>query len=351
MYDAPAFGPPPSAPSDPKPGRLAWLRAHRRGIGAILVTIGLLVVGMTGGWWAKGRWGEKAEPPPIVVDRPVVEPRPAASASGMPNIIGLPSDRAQQVLFDAGISVDRIRRTAVAAAGPEGLVVTQDPKPGADVDGRVTVGLSTAATMPDLVGRSVEDAQRALERLGADVAITARYDPNVDEDVVSASAPAAGEALTVNVELTVGAAPSGAFLAELESVDGGCDIDDEASIDTKSLPSSIVCSADTEPRTVRFVLGRRVDRLDATLGQDNRNDLGYDVRFVIRADGRVLFDQVIGRAKAVPVELPLSGVLDLELEATLIAAEDDCCPNVDAVFGSARLVGSKENIDQLLADT
>ena len=98
---------------------------------------------------------------PIHDEAPAPLVLPSAASVGaaevaMPDLGGLTTEQSRRVLVDAGLERAKVTTRSVEYAGPEGLVVGQQPIPGANVghdsvDG-VTLTLSRPGLIPDLSG-------------------------------------------------------------------------------------------------------------------------------------------------------------------------------------------------------
>jgi serine/threonine-protein kinase len=126
----------------------------------------------------------------------------------MPALIGLPLARAQEVARDAGIELDvsdRVNSPSVASD----IVISQEQPPGKRLkQGRrvgVVVSLGMArATVPDLVQRTVQEAQLALDNARLRVgAMQDGYDDLVKPGVVMRQNPAAGATVPVDSPVTL----------------------------------------------------------------------------------------------------------------------------------------------------
>jgi len=309
--------------------------------------VALLGAGAVGGWWLREQTDDGPAELTIAVDRPVADAAVGQDiADGAPNVIGLDADAARQVMFDAGLGADDVEVVDVPAAGSPGVIVRQQPMPGSPVDGEVVLGVSVAADMPDLVGQTEAEARAVLEELGARIVVDAVYRDRAEEGAVLSTSPAAGEAVPLDVTVQVAAPPSSVYLATLEAVDSDC-YEDDVEINGEALPSSLLCDLGDEASGSDYALNRQVSRLQGTLGQSDESDLGFRVRFVVTADGRTLFDRTLPFGQGVPIDLDLVGVLRIQLRAVLVGV-GDCCPDVTAGFGSARLVGAPDAIDAII---
>ena len=113
-----------------------------------IVLIVLVLIGAAGGsaWYTYDRemWGGRT----------------------VPLVIGLDADAAKQQLEAAGFQVTIEEQLADDDIG---TVVACDPQPGvrADTSGGATIKIATARTIPDIVGKTTDEAEAALRELGA----------------------------------------------------------------------------------------------------------------------------------------------------------------------------------------
>ncbi len=114
----------------------------------------------------------------------------------VPRVVGAPVQAAQSTLVDAGLTV-RIATGEYDLEAPIGRVLSQRPAPGTEIAEGAQVVLVPSlgpppVKVPDLVGGTVADARRALERVGLELGKpTERYDDVVAEGhVVQQSVPA-----------------------------------------------------------------------------------------------------------------------------------------------------------------
>ncbi|GIG20745.1 serine/threonine protein kinase [Cellulomonas chitinilytica] len=96
----------------------------------------------------------------------------------VPSVVGLTEDQAKQAITDADLLY---QRTEAASEEPKGTAISSDPAAGKQVEkeSTVTVTISTGpatTTVPDVAGKSVDDAVKTLEDAGLKV------DPNQTQD-------------------------------------------------------------------------------------------------------------------------------------------------------------------------
>lgn len=127
-------------------------------------------------------------------------------------------EQARFAIEQARMVVGEIRETYDQSV-PSGFIMSQDPAPGAQVELGAAVNLTVSKgqqtlILPDLVGRSLDDARRVLQDLGVtlrDVRQVPRSD--VPPGQVVAMVPSAGTRIqhgdAVSVSIAVGEGPSG----------------------------------------------------------------------------------------------------------------------------------------------
>lgn len=145
----------------------------------------------------------------------------------VPDVTGLPADRAEEQLREAGLEA---RRVAVFSEREPGTVVAQDPGPDerARVDSAVRLNLSKGTgrvKVPDVVGRTAAEAGAILRRAGLGTPRTVSVPSDQAKGTVVAQSPAAGsevakgDAIRINVSDGTGAAAA-ASEAEVPDVSG-----------------------------------------------------------------------------------------------------------------------------------
>ena len=118
----------------------------------------------------------------------------------VPRVVGLNADVAATKLNDAGFEVQL--QSVRSADRPESEVIRQRPNPGeqAEEGSTVTVFVSSGPgteEVPDVGGRTVDDARRALERRGFMVEVEREFSETVPRGRVIETQPAARTQLTI----------------------------------------------------------------------------------------------------------------------------------------------------------
>ncbi|GAC1404769.1 MAG: Stk1 family PASTA domain-containing Ser/Thr kinase [Candidatus Velthaea sp.] len=114
----------------------------------------------------------------------------------VPNVVSLTFEAARERLAAAGLKVGDVQKIESDAI-PENTVASQTPQDGTKLDRGATVALSVstgaaAATIPDVGGKSPEDAAAQLRTAGFNPVITYSVDPSNASGNVTAQQPAPG---------------------------------------------------------------------------------------------------------------------------------------------------------------
>jgi beta-lactam-binding protein with PASTA domain/serine/threonine protein kinase len=123
----------------------------------------------------------------------------------VPNVVGQPADQAQQTLEAEGFSVKRATDTSER---PVDEVIAQDPpaneqaEEGSEVTITVSGGPETA-TVPDVTGRTLDEASQLLIEAGFVPSQKAEENADVDEGLVIRTDPAANAKAAVNSTVTI----------------------------------------------------------------------------------------------------------------------------------------------------
>ena len=326
-----------------------FIGRHRRGLGVLAVVAASFGGGFTLAWTLRDGDGAAREQVLVNVDRPIVAVGGATvAADAAPNVLGLALDDARRALIDAGVDPTEIDTNEVPTAGRTGVVVVQDPPPGVPVADDDVLGMSVAATVPDVAGRSVDDARERFDQLGAVVRVVRRYDPSAAEGTVLGVSPPPGERLPTTVELTVASAPSSVFLTDLDDIEGSGS-STSGSVNGTSFDTGLRCDPRDDFAQTTWLLGRRISRFETTAGIEDASDLGSTVEWAVLGDGKVLASGTAGYGQAEPIALDVTGVLRFTIRYR-IAELPDGVSRPDLVFANPLLIGGPDDIDALLAE-
>jgi serine/threonine-protein kinase len=128
----------------------------------------------------------------------------------VPTLVGQTQDDAQHLLEDVKLSLGEVREKD--STEPAGTVLSQDPRPGVQVDIKTTVDIVVAsgnAPLPDVTGLDVSTATAQLRAAGFTVTTKDKVDPKHEGQVLSMSPQGGPDAVAPRgstITLTVGAA-------------------------------------------------------------------------------------------------------------------------------------------------
>jgi serine/threonine-protein kinase len=184
----------------------------------------------------------------------------------IPTVAGMPADEAEDELRDAGFEVERRRQFSDSVR--EGRVIETNPAEGTSVRRGSTVTLIVSrgreqVAVPDVVGRSREEAERLLRDAELEAAFTEREDADAEPGTVLEQDPAAGTEVDQGetVDLVVATEPEevpvpGVIDQEEDAAvqaleDAGFEVDVEETAAETPDDDGIVLEQDPEPDTPR----------------------------------------------------------------------------------------------------
>jgi beta-lactam-binding protein with PASTA domain len=127
--------------------------------------------------------------------------------AGVPNVVGMTGASAEAAIAAAGITLGDVE--AIESDGPAGIVLKQDPAAGTAVDPttRMTLVVSVArgVDVPEIVGKSLDDATRAIGDAGLVLVVADKTESDEAEGSILAQDPVAGThvALGSTVSVTI----------------------------------------------------------------------------------------------------------------------------------------------------
>lgn len=326
----------------------------RRGFVRVLAATALLgamfLAGIAAGWQLfDERVGRQDRAD--VADVEVVEIRVPtllgdASVTVMPDVRGLTEEVALEILADTVLGGEPPVRREQPWAGPPGIVVEQRPAFGVREPVGVELTLSIPATVPEAVGRGVQEVVEELEAVGATVEVERRFEPGVDADQVLEIEPDSGSPVPAMVRV-VASEPAGSIsLAAQPLVEGRC-TRTERTVDAVEYGDALACSAGRAPEQWAWLLSRVVDRVEGTVGLPDDGPTDADVRLVFLADGAPVQEVVLTYGSAVEVSVPTADALRLDLQAVLADGEDADLRSAEFVLADLRLTGSADSLARL----
>jgi hypothetical protein len=271
-----------------------------------------------------------------------------AEATTMPDVVGDDLEDARTDLGALGISditVEEENSTELP-----GTVLGQRPAPGAAVNGPVTlVVAATPSDLPDVVGRTLREAEALLSAIGIGASVAEVLDPEgVDQTVVGQSPPG-GSPYRTDVELEVSREGVSRYLMELREVEGQLNDRGTMTVDgeiyTRSVSHWVRGNSSSDRTMAGFDLGRNFRRFDAVIGMDDSVPSGAVARVEIFGDTRKLFDEEFRLGETTELALDVEDVLRLELHTTDLSGEYSTPSTI--VFGDSRLIGLPSEVPEL----
>lgn len=123
----------------------------------------------------------------------------------VPDVVSMYADEATSELESEGFAVERVQ---VKSDEPEDIVLSTNPAPGTRVDAGsvVSVEVSVARVIPNIVGKTLEEANKLLAAEGFTNIETVEVKSNEAEGTVTNVAPVAGTRSKADAKITVEAA-------------------------------------------------------------------------------------------------------------------------------------------------
>jgi PASTA domain/NPCBM/NEW2 domain len=199
---------------------------------------------------------------------------------------------------------------------------TFDTTPDTTADTTADTTPEPSITMPDLQNATVDDAKAQLTSAGitSDPVIVEQKDATVAPGLVVEQEPSAGSNVTASdtVTLTVSALPDLAYLSDLRASDGSFRTG-VASIKGVPYTHGVLQSqsAGSSPQKTTFTLSSHYSQLKGVVGLDDSFTGGASVQVeIFDQDNKSLFKKTVKVGLPVTIDIPVTGVIQLTLEAT-----------------------------------
>lgn len=326
----------------------AGRRPRLRRLTVAAVSMGVLGLLVLGAGLGQLLWPAHVTEQVVVSPASSETPGSAATIGQFPHVLGLDVATARAVIASAGFTQATVVTESVPASGPKDFVVRQDPAPYARLPlstDRVTMTLSEPVTMPNLVGKSAEDAKRAVTDLFGVPQLVRVTTADQPAGVVLSTEPAAGAAMPVNVTVNVSDGGDSLSLLALNAVGSSrCDKAKDLSINGQQQTQALACWPGTadKPAYTEYAIGRHATFLDATVGMLDTAAVGTGTIRIL-GDGKVLATQEVRFGTAEPLHVTIRNVLRLRIEVS--GPTSNTQPKV--VLGGVRLVGNPDQLDQI----
>lgn len=305
-----------------------------------------------------------ASPEPEATATPTAEPtaEPEPTATEVPALVDVPAVTgstaadADAALTQAGLAVEVVEEPI---AGDPGRVLSQDPAGGTELapGEPVTITVSAAVETPDLTGLTAAEARSQLTALGADVTEERSYSPDATTGEVLSQSADPGSPLPAELTIQVGQGPGGIFLEEFSTVDseqissswqfGNGDINGETYLHT--LRMSLRGDRTSSSLWMEWNLSRDFDRLRTVAGYNDVSSGEHRIRLQIYGDGVKLHESDYTLGDELPLEIDVSNVLRLRIEAARISDRSGS-RSVSLLLGEIELLASPDVIERYAAD-
>ncbi len=311
-------------------------------VAGILAIPGLVAAAYVWGWVQGSDSATRsiANPGPSYIEVPV--PDYGADDVSMPDVRGLVSDDAMQVLADAGIPVYVVTTEEAPSAGAPGIVIAQTPAFGSLSPAAVTLTISAAAVVPEVAGKSTSELTALFASLGTDVEIVEVYKPTVPVYEVISVEPPPGSDLPESVTLTVSAAPGVLALSNADRLSGSCSTGYSSVLAGVSYSNAVQCSVSTySDRTTVWLVSRKARTFAGMAGIPDTEDPGTTATAKVFGDGHLLGTLNLTFGEATPFSFDVSAYVQVSI--TLVEGSS----SVNTVWVDSTFVGDPGLISEL----
>jgi serine/threonine-protein kinase len=272
----------------------------------------------------------------------------------VPNVVGRDASEAADRLHDRGLEV--AFKNVVDEDTPRDEVMEQDPAAGDEVREGTTVTLTVSAgrgtaAVPDVVGKSQEEAEQAVRDAGFKPDIEQAFSDSVPAGDVISSSPGAGQQISKGrtVKLTVSQGVEGVEVPDLggaargdaEAQLQGLGLTPDVSEQESTKPAGTVIAQDPAPgtsvekgATVGLTVARERPQVpDVTTGNPTveeatktLEDAGYKVESTDRPGDPTLVGRVIGQSPEAGTQRSTGGTVTIAVVPDPNAATPTATP-------------------------
>lgn len=334
---------PPAGTDEHSARQNKWKKIRIGAISALIVVLfgGGVVLG-----WVANQVRQMLQLEPVSTAETVEIPISDIEAgTTMPDLRGMTKNDALSALSDAGVPTSKVEVSEKARAGIANVVIEQTPAPGEANLQDIQLVVSTAAKVPDVVGKDRNAAISEVRELGSEAEIKEEFRADAKPGTVLAISPKVGEPMGDSVSMTIAAAGSSVYLSTVNSIDNYCSSSAER-LNAKEYPQSLVCNTDDEEGySWEWDLQKRVAAVEMMVGiSDSAQETGGSVTVIAYVDGKE-----VGRASATfgkPAKLsaPTAGGLRLKLVTVGTKASKDAWDTPKVVLGDPRLIGTADDM-------
>lgn len=302
----------------------------------------MLIIGLVAGWTLRGA---------LVPDDTVAVPgnSPGATtalqpqAEPMPDVRGLTEADARQVISDAGYDPGAVVITTVPFVGKAGTVVAQEPAARSTQVGVITLSIPVPAVMPDLAGKSLEEASSVLAAQGSRPSIRRSFVAGAEAGAVISTEPLPGSALTEEPTLLVASGAATLPLATVKRA-GSCDSKSGGTVNGDKTNTGISCQARSTQTSSSWIISRAAARLRATVGLDDASDPLATAQVRVVADGQAIFDEAIRYGQSLSLDEDVANILRLEVT---VFRTDQHPGSAEVVLADCLLMGGEDSLNKV----
>lgn len=200
--------------------------------------------------------------------------------------------------------------------------------------------------VPDLVGMTLAEAEARVRDAGIDLKVVNVADDETQSGTILKQIPEPGEPFEEVVTVNVARPSVKTYLTSMEPVeesDSGIEDSGNATLNATTYTNSLwmrTCSGwpyEGSSPSVGYDLSRASTRFHAVVGMDDDQVSGSFAQFRVYGDGRLLADQRAALGEPVTLDVDVSGVLRLTIQATGIDCRDYTDDAVHATWGDPYL--------------
>lgn len=272
----------------------------------------------------------------------------APAAHEIPDLVDMDQSSAEERLRELGVRFDS---TIEASSEDAGTVIAQDPVEGTPIDGdgpRVTLTVAgDPPAVPNVMGSSIDDARRDLEKLGFEVEETDVFAPEAANGEVVGQDPDAGGQNASTVTLEVARPPQTMPFKDTKPLTSGGasgpSVDSAQIVGDEYAEVWIVETYGRSSSEFGVNLAGDYSEVEGKLGintEDSDTGCKATVSFT-NEQGRPLGDGTYNVTFSNPVDVKFSvaDVIRLNIDARLTSEQGDC----GLVFGDFQATGLKES--------
>ncbi|MGZ6799118.1 MAG: NPCBM/NEW2 domain-containing protein [Mycobacteriaceae bacterium] len=198
---------------------------------------------------------------------------------------------------------------------------------------------------------TLDEATAAIQNAGLQVVTKEVLDSSKADNTVVAQSPAGGTATPAGpITLTVARQSVGVFLADMTPVQTSSS---SSNVQTSTvtmngttyahaISGALDCGGTSD--SYQYDLGRHFRTLTSKVGLSDDSDSTTKVLFEVLVDGRKVFSQTTTLGKPVALNVDVTGVLRLDVVATMINTDCNYGTTKTAVWADAQLFGTPDEV-------